>query len=224
MKKFSKIMNYSHRYLGLIIFLQVIVWSFSGFFMYYLDFSDLYDIPPDKPVNLKNVSLEIKDIKQILNEKFPNENISTISLKSIANKPYYDIKTNKKEFLISQNREIIEKISEDIIKKISSEKYTGKANILKIELLNESKGNYFSSKSIYKVSYEDEQRSEMYINPVNGQVLAKRKALWGFYNTMWEYHLMKYSANSALNKNLLLISAIISLFVSVTGFIKFFRL
>ena len=223
MRIFSKILNYAHRYLGLIIFLQVILWSFSGFFMYFLDFSDLYNIPPDKPINMAANIIDIKDVKDIIEQNFPKEKISAIYLKNISGNAYYDIKTEKREFLINQDKKVIDKIPEKMVEIISKEKYTGKGNIQKIELLKESKGNYYSSSPIYKVSYDDSQKSEIYINPNNGELLAKRKALWGFYNTMWEYHLMKYTSNTKVNKNLLLISAIISLFVSVTGFLKFFR-
>jgi uncharacterized membrane protein YkoI len=223
-KTFNKIIDFTHRNFGLIIFLQVILWSFSGFFMYFLDFSDLYNIPPDKPLNLNSAIPDIKDIKQVINKKFPEQKIFSISLKNMAGELYYVVKAEKKEFLISQNQQIIEKVPEDLIKKISAEKYIGNGKISRIELLNESSGNYFSAKPIYRISYDDSQKSEMYINPGNGEVLAKRKALWSFYNTMWEYHLMKYTSNQKLNKNLLLISAVFSLFVSVTGFIKFFKM
>lgn len=60
----------------------------------------------------------------------------------------------------------------------------------------------------------------MYIDPKSGELLAKRKGIWSFYNTMWEFHLMKYTSNNSLNKNILLLSALISFIVSLTGFIK----
>ncbi|MBC7475160.1 MAG: hypothetical protein H7263_12775 [Candidatus Sericytochromatia bacterium] len=220
-KTFSKYLNYAHRYLGLIIFLQVILWSFSGFFMYYLDFSDLYISPPDKPIDL---NIKLPTIQDVVKKNLLGEKILNISLKNIAGNPFYDVKTDKKEVLVDQNNMLINKLSEKIVEKISTEKYIGKGQILSIKLLEKSKGNFYSLTPVYKVSYDDAQKTELYINPNNGELLAKRKALWGFYNNMWEYHLMKYTTNTALNKNLLLISAIISLFVSVTGFLKFFRI
>jgi uncharacterized membrane protein YkoI len=222
-KNFSKYLNYAHRYLGLIIFIQVILWSFSGFFMYFLDFSDLYVSPPEKPIDLTAKILSIPDIKNITGNIFPGEKIMLISLKNIAGKLFYNIKTDKKEFLINQEKQVLKIVPEEMIKIISSEKYTGKGKIQKIELIEKSKGNYYSDVPIYRVTYDDKQKSELFINPGTGELLAKRKALWGFYNTMWEYHLMKYTPSSGLNKKLLLFSAVISLFVSITGFLKFFK-
>jgi uncharacterized membrane protein YkoI len=223
LKNFSKYLNYAHRYLGLIIFIQVILWSFSGFFMYFLDFSDLYSSPPEKPIDLTSKMTSIPEIKIITDITFPNEKIMQISLKNITGKPFYNIKTDKREFLINQENKVIKLVPEEMVKTISTEKYSGNGQIQKIELLEKSEGNYISGTPIYRVSYNDKQKSELYINPNNGELLAKRKALWGFYNTMWEFHLMKYTSNQKLNKNLLLISAVISLFVSVTGFLKFFK-
>ena len=163
--KLKKLIDSSHRYLGLIIFIQVILWSFSGFFMYFLDFSDLYTNPPDKPINFNIPVTSINEIQQFIKKELPGENIYSITLKNIAETPYYNIRTEKQEFLIDQNLEIIKKIPEAIIKKVAQGKYTGNGKILKTELLNESKGNYFSSKPIYRITYDDQQQSEMYINP-----------------------------------------------------------
>ena len=88
MKNFSKILNYAHRYLGLLIFLQVILWSFSGFFMYYLDFSDLYDIPPDKPVNLQSNIPDISELKTIIDKKYPKEKILNIMILNLLIKNF----------------------------------------------------------------------------------------------------------------------------------------
>lgn len=224
MKAINKIVNYSHKYLGLIVFLQIILWSFSGFFMYFLDFSDLYTNLPEKKLDLNNLKVSINDVKDITKKSFSKEELLAISLKNISGEIYYNVKTSKKEFVINQNKQVIEQLPISIIKKISEENYSGK-EIIKptVELLKSSEGNYYSNTAIYKVKYNDKQGSEIYISPSNGNVLAKRKTLWGFYNTMWEFHLMKYTSNNKLNKNLLLMTALISLFVSLTGFIKFFN-
>lgn len=223
MKTTVKIINFCHKYFGLIIFLQIIVWSFSGFIMYFLDFSDLYNIPPDKPI-INQKFININDVISIFNKSFPTENIKLISLKNIVDESYYVIKTDKRELLVDQDKKIITIIPEEMVKKISDEKYTSNGVISKIELLKNSRGNYYSDKPIYKITYNDEQKNEIYINPNNGEVLAKRKSIWSFYNIMWEYHLMKYTSNTNFNKTLLLTSAIISLFVAFTGLLKFIKL
>lgn len=222
-KKIKKYIVLSHKYLGIIIFTQLLIWSFSGFVIYYLDFSDLYTNPPEKNINFSEIKLDINDIKTILKRENLFDKTTSININSIGNTYFYkiDLSTSPFTLIIDQKGQIVKQIDKNLVKEIVLQKLTNKgAKIKNIDLLKESTGNYYSKTPIYKVTFEDKEKSEMYIDPNSGQLLAKRKAIWSFYNTMWEFHLMKYTSNNSLNKNILLISALISFIVSLTGFLK----
>lgn len=222
-KKIKKYIILSHKYLGIVIFSQLLVWSFSGFVIYYLDFSALYTNPPEKNIKFSEVKLDIKDIKTILKKENLFDKTTSINISNVGDRYFYKItlSTNPFTLIVDQNGKIIKQIDKKLVTEIVLQKLANKYTKIKnIELLKESSGNYYSKEPIYKVTLEDKEKSEMYIDPTNGKLLAKRNGIWGFYNKMWEFHLMKYTSNNSLNKNLLLISALISFIVSLTGFLK----
>lgn len=227
-KVLKQIIHGFHRYAGLVICVQIMLWSMSGFLMAFWSFGDLYQDPPPVPLAFESVKLNPQEVLQTLSrlQSSPVENDAVLDLKllMLAGKPFYRIQSTQTPVrLMDQHGNIRSPLDPALAAAIAREQYLGKAPLGTIDLLPTSSGNYVSSTPVFKASFQDAQGTEIYIDPQSGALLARRKALWRWYNRMWEFHLMKYSANNALNKYLLLFSAVISFLVSLTGLFKFFR-
>jgi len=218
-----KIINITHTFLAVLISFQVLLWSIGGFFMHYLDFSDLYTNVPAPKIELSKYKLKLSDIEKISRKKYPQAKIISLKLINLLEQPFYLVNTNSlpDKFLINQQGEIVEKLNPLFIRQLAEYHNEKKASPGKIEYLEKSTGNYFSDTPVYRVVFADQQKTEYYFSPQTGDLLAKRKALWFFYNRMWEFHLMKYTTNKTLNKFLLLITAWLSVIVVITGLLKF---
>ena len=209
-----------HRYAGLVICLQIMLWSLSGFLMTFWSFGDLYIDPDPIPLAFEKVKLSPSQVSQLLKE----EDLLDLKLLMLAGEPFYRIQSAKAPVrLMDQQGKIRSPIAPALAAAIAREQYLGAGTLSTIDLLPTSRGNYVSSTPVFKASFQDAARTEVYIDPQSGALLARRKALWRWYNRMWEFHLMKYSSHNALNKYLLLFSAVISFLVSLTGLLKFFR-
>lgn len=209
-----------HRYAGLVICLQIMLWSLSGFLMTFWSFGDLYINPPAAPLAMEKVKLSPQQVVQTLEK----DEVLDLKLLMLAGEPFYRVQSAKSPVrLIDQQGKLRSPITPALAAAIAREQYLGDGTLSTIDLLPISKGNYVSSTPVFKAHFQDAAHTEIYIDPQSGALLARRKALWQWYNRMWEFHLMKYTQNHALNKYLLLLSAIVSFLVSLTGLFKFFR-
>lgn len=193
--------------------------------MTFWSFGDLYQNPPATPLALTQVKLSPQTLSTQLKHSIPTQKspATRIELVMLANSPYYRVHyPDHSVYLVDQSGQVHHPISPELAASIAREQYLGQGTLATIDFLPESSGNYFSSQPVYKALFQDPQATEVYINPQSGELLARRKALWRWYNRMWEFHLMKYTSHAPLNKYLLLLSAVLSFGVSLTGLFKFF--
>lgn len=213
-----------HRYLGLLAFGQVLLWSLSGFLMYSLDFSDLYRDPPPRPLILPAKMPALPALQARLQVLSPGSQLLKLELRNLAGEPVYLLShTGGPPILLDLQGGPLSPLSPARVRAIALSQYLGKAAVSNVVLLPKSAGNYFSDTPVYRVSFADPAQTELYIDPQTGALLARRKALWALYNRMWEFHLMKYTPSQPFNKVLLLVFAVLNAAVALTGFMKFFR-
>ena len=219
-----KLINALHRYLGLLAFGQVLLWSLSGALMYTLDFADLYADPPPRALPLAQATLTPQGLQKRLQTLIPGSQLTGLRVQNLGGELTYLLERSQgAPMLLDARGQRLDPIPAGLAAKVAQAGYTGQGKLSGSELLPASHGNYASSRPIYRIRFADAQQTEIYVDPGTGALLARRKALWGLYNRMWEFHLMKYTPWSGFNKLLLLVFAVLNGLVALTGFVKFFR-
>lgn len=191
--------------------------------MYSLDFSDLYREAPVQALPLQQARFSGQELQAYLTHFSPGSQLSGVEMRNLAGQLVYLLKHAKGSVLLNAQGQRLDPIAESLAAELVKMDYQGTGQLQKLELLPSSAGNYFSSQPVYRATFADSQKTEIYLDPGSGSLLARRKALWGLYNRMWEFHLMKYTPSKNLNKALLLICALLNALVAITGFVKFFR-
>jgi len=215
-----KTLHFLHRYGGLIVSLQLLLWSLSGFLMAFWSFGDLYVDPEPQALDPAKFSLSPQAVTQYLP---PQTQVQSLELVLLADQPVYRVRRiGQPPLLLDPNGQHLSPLSTEYATTLGRSLYLGTGELLRTELLPRSQGNYVSSTPVYRLQFADAQRTEIYLDPNSGQLLARRKALWRWYNRMWEVHLMKYTPSATVNKLLLLAFALLTFVVSLTGLFKFF--
>jgi len=221
---FMRLLNWIHRWIGLLVFAQVLLWSIGGLLMAGLNFGDLYRDPPPAPLPVTGATLSPAILAQRLQGLAPGSQLVGIRVRNVGGELAYQLDHAKgAPLLLNSQGQPMSPIPSALAERVARLGYTGTGSVSKIELLPTSTGNYVSSQPIYRITFSDAPKTEIYVDPQTGSLLARRKALWALYNRMWEFHLMKYTPSPAVNKGLLLIFAVLNALVALTGFAKFFR-
>ncbi|PIQ29218.1 hypothetical protein COW36_17475 [bacterium (Candidatus Blackallbacteria) CG17_big_fil_post_rev_8_21_14_2_50_48_46] len=214
----------AHRWLGLLVLLQVLFWSAGGLVIYFLDFSDLYREPPAQALNLGTSALSFQALEQKLRQAGVSQKLTGFKLVQRGGSTWFQVQPQGgTSLLLTPQGDKISPLQAGQIADFAKGYYTGQGSLQTVEKLASLRGNYYSDAPLWRVRFADSVGTEIYLEPQTGELLARRKAIWGLYNWMWELHLTKYTPWPAFNKALLAFLAVLNMMVALTGLFKFFR-
>lgn len=74
----------------------------------------------------------------------------------------------------------------------------------------------------WKVSFDGPEPASLYLDPWTGEVLARRTARWRLFDFLWMLHIMDYDTRENFNHRLLQIAALAGLAVALSGVASWF--
>jgi len=72
---------------------------------------------------------------------------------------------------------------------------------------------------IWRVDFNDTERTSFYLSPQTGEVVTRRSAVWRFYDFFWRLHILDFKNGDNFNHPLLVGLTVLTLSIVVTGFI-----
>lgn len=70
---------------------------------------------------------------------------------------------------------------------------------------------------VWKVAFEEPESVHLYIDPWTGDLLARRTDRWRLFDFFWMLHIMDFSAREDFNHPLLQLSAVFGLVIALSG-------
>ena len=72
---------------------------------------------------------------------------------------------------------------------------------------------------LWAVDFDDAERTRFYVSPDTGEVLSRRSNVWRLYDVFWRIHILDFKTGDNFNTPLLIGAALVSLILVVTGLI-----
>ena len=72
---------------------------------------------------------------------------------------------------------------------------------------------------IWRVDFDDLERTTFYLSPQTGEVLTRRSNVWRFYDAFWRLHIMDLENGKDFNHPLIIGVTFLTLTIVITGFI-----
>ena len=214
--KTSLLLRKIHKWIGLIIGIQILLWFVSGLVMTWFDIDTVHGdhlLKQQKQAQLANLNQSLSD--------YPRQNETLIAAQSISlmEQAYLLVKTTKGQSLFDpRSKQIISPLPKTMVNDIVQSQLAQASNITATQLLTELPGEVRGRPSpIWQVQIDDEDNSRIYVSPITGQILAKRTDTWRLFDFMWMLHIMDYDERSDFNHPLLIISTLLALFVALSG-------
>lgn len=214
-KKIRKI----HRYLGLFIGLQFIMWTVSGL---YFSWSNIDEIHGD---NFRNVYYIPKSFTNLISPSKLNDSlkIESIQLKEINNQPFYWI--NNSGLYSAITGEIKQGISENEALSIAKKHMLNTLKVSKIELITETnKHHEYREKLLpaYVISYDHKANIKVYVSYNDGNFQTVRHRNWRWFDFLWMTHTMDYQGRDNFNTIVLRVFSLLGLLTVLSGFVLWF--
>jgi uncharacterized iron-regulated membrane protein len=204
-----------HKWVGLIIGIQFILWSVSGAMMALID---MEAIKSPKPV----ANGPLSSGGYVPPSNVLKETVQAIAVRNNEGRPIYEVTLDNRVRLFDAQTGDPIAVDEDYIRARAAE--IGPGEILSIERLDrpnlEARAH---TGPVWRVDFADEENSSAYYSASTGRLLELRGDSWRLWDFFWMLHNMDYINRSSFNHPLIVVVAFATLFLSGTGFYLLFK-
>lgn len=219
-----------HRYLGVILGIQFLIWTVSGLYFSWTNIDEIHGDfehrkPPRPAGNLNLVSPSI-----VLNKLGTKADfIQSLQLVTVLGKPFYSIhyftgKQLKKVLADAVTGEGRPAISKEEAIQIAAESFAGQPNVKSVEYLTTTDGHHeYREKPLpaWGVTFEHPTNTTVYVSADAGKVESFRNNKWRVFDFLWMGHTMDYQSRDNINNWLLRIFSVFGLLTVLSGFVLY---
>lgn len=209
----------AHRYLGLFIGIQFLMWTISGM---YFSWTDIDEIHGDY---FKKDAPEQASFKNLIStSELENEqNIKFLELLEIDNEPYFWI--NKEHLFNAISGTKKDGVTEEEAINIAERYMLADLEFDQIQRI-ETVGNHHEYRGrplpAYEISYKNNENLKAYVAIENGAFQTVRHRDWRWFDFLWMTHTMDYQGRDNFNTIVLRAFSLLGLITVLSGFLLWF--
>ena len=211
-----------HKWVGLVIGLQFLLFAISGTAMALLPMDEVAGgamAEVDAPTMLTG-GIAWPNVQKAL----VGQPVTKLSLRALPGRQALEVTTGNgvRLFDASDGRPIV--IDEDAAKAIASATHPAGAAVSKVTTLRElTLAVREHELPIWQVDFRDEANSSYYVSGTTGEVLERRNDSWRWWDFFWMLHNMDYAKRTSFNHPLIIIVGFAMVWLAATGFWLLFR-
>ena len=226
--RFRRYLRQFHRWIGLLVGIQVVFWVLGGFVMSVLHLDAVrgeHVRAEQAPVTL-DPGAQLMPLADLLRDaRFAGATSAT--LQTWQGHTVYRIERPAGTQLVdATDGRLLSPLDEAAARAVAQADYAGAGTIAAVEWLDvaESAGAEYRGRDLplWRVRFGDERDTTLYISPQTGAVVARRNDLWRTFDFVWMLHIMDYDEREDFNHPLLVATAATALLFVVSGMFMLF--
>lgn len=209
-----------HKWLGLIVGLQMTLWMLSGFAMAAMSMNQVKGgdrrsdaAPPPLARQVQTVSA--------MQEVFQGS--ISVALRYGPDGPVYEIVNAAGATLRDARTGQAYEITAERALAAATRDYSGPGRAISAEQIT---APFIELRKhdgpVWRVNFDDRRNTSLYIDGVTGLVLERRNDIWRVFDIFWMLHTMDYVGRDNFNNPLVIVAGLAALWLSVSGFILLF--
>jgi len=217
-----------HRWLGLVVGLQLLAWSVGGFsfsIMHIKNVRGELDIRPqiDPPLDLIGVRLSPGDaVDRASHRGIDRTTVRVVTLRQRSGRIAYEVFDADGAPLASVDAatgNVRVQLSEAEACTAALADFNHDASVASVVLLEGEPPLEFRGgrMPVYRVILDHPKEPHIYLCPVTGEVLKRRNNLWRIFDFFWMLHIMDYGERKSFNHWLLTGMSSLAIMTSASG-------
>lgn len=220
----------SHRWLGVILGVQFLVWTISGLYFSWTNIDEIHgDFQHKPPPHLSGKFHLLSPGDVFQKSGYTPDSLRSIQLLSILGKPYYNLqffvgKELKKLLADATTGDVRPAVSKEEAVRIAAESFHGEPTLKSVEYITTTHGHHeYRSKPLpaWAVTFEHPSNTTVYVSAEGGKVESFRNNKWRVFDFLWMGHTMDYKGRDNINNWLLRIFSAFGLVTIISGFALF---
>ena len=211
-----------HKWVGLVIGLQFLIWAISGTAMALLDMDEVAGGEMAEPASpgLPTGSKAWLAVQQALGD----QPVTALGLRSLPNGQALEVTTAKGVQLFDTSNGSSISIDRGVAASIASAAHPAGSTPSSVAPLSELTLPVREHElPIWQVDFADEKRSSYYVSGTTGELLERRNDSWRWWDFFWMLHNMDYANRTSFNHPLIIAVGFAMAWLAVTGFWLLFR-
>lgn len=208
-----------HKWLGLLVGLQILIWLSSGLYMVIVSIDFIHGDSLVKNMQEKLSASEAGLLKvSTVQSLYPDA--TEIELKPVMGKTHYLVSTGSMQYLLNaQSGDLISPLDEKAAKQIALYHFNGDDPVSAARLIESEPPMEVQTRRLplWRIDFDDRYSTSFYIDPYSGSLVTRRFQYWRIFDFMWMLHIMDYDQRSDAHNRLLISAQIAGLIFSISG-------
>ena len=209
----------THRYLGLLLGLQFLMWTISGL---YFSWSNIDEIHGDQ---FKNASHDMPAFDSLISpsELDMKHPVSMIELRDFNGQPFYWI--NDHMLVDARTGQTKDGVTQDEALYVADKHLIDGLKVKSVELITSTDGHHEYREKLlpaYVISYDHDEALKAYVSQIDGKFQTVRHRSWRWFDFLWMTNTMDYETRDNFNTTVLRAFSLFGLITVMSGFTLWF--
>lgn len=207
-----------HKWLGLLIGLQIFLWLLGGLVMSFFDIDQVRG--SHNKAKAEPMKIEGKlgyNSQQLLSDY--SLKVEKLELKLWQGVPVWHLEGEDKLLIVDAHTGTqLSPFDEETAKQVAEMDFIGQGKIVKQQLFSENIHDVRGRElPLWQFQFDDADNTRVYVSPKTGEVVARRNDTWRLFDFFWMLHIMDYSERENFNHPLLIIAALLGVMMGLSG-------
>ena len=212
-----------HKWIGLILGLQFVIWAVSGATMALLDMKTVAGGKAPAATVAPVLPFEDTAWPQV-RRSLGGRPITAVAVRPLLDRQVFEVATAGGVHLFDARDGRPVRMDGLFARKVAEASYTGGGKVAAVAPLRELELAVRAHKlPIWRVDFADEANSSFYISGETGKLLERRNDTWRIWDFVWMLHNMDYVNRTSFNHPLIVVLAFGIIWLAITGFWLLFR-
>lgn len=210
-----------HKWIALAVAIQVVGWVLGGLIMTALPIAKVRSEHRIAPVQAPSLDLGRTLPLAKMAELAGRGGLYQAALKSTPRGPIWSLSTGPSDeaWYDAVTGENVEEITEAQARTWAAQAYKGPGHVVKAAHYDDAPIESGTTGTVYRVEFDDPERTSFYVSAFTGEVLSRRSNLWRFYNFFYQIHIMNFSGSQNYNHPTIVAVTALTLTVVLTGLV-----
>ena len=196
-----------HKWLGLLVGIQALLWMVSGLYMTAISIDLIHG---DHLAHLEQGELRPAQLAAAPQRAAaPFSGVTGFRIRQSQGSEVYQVRHAGGVALVdARSGRPLAAPDEKTVRALAASYYQGEGELARAQLLTELPGEVARRKApLWRADFDDGAGSTLYISPQTGELVVKRHTLWRVFDFLWMLHIMDYDTRTDINNPLLRIAA-----------------
>lgn len=215
--KLQSIASWTHKWLALIVGVQILFWFGSGLFFAAFPIERVRSEHRIAERPVAALSAPMRDVSPLL----PEAPTRVTYERDVLGEPVAVAEFSERRPILIDLADwrVASPLSAEAAEQIARAYVAGNPRIRGHRLITEETPEYRGVLPAWRIAFDDGEGLAVYVAADTARVTARRSDLWRVYDALWALHIMDWRDHENFNTGLLILTTLTALVVTLAGFV-----